>query len=105
MIAGRASRARMIVVRLISMRSRSRRPSGARSPLHLVAIKRLDPLLDAVMPQARRALFEVMAQLVAGLGGALAVEQRPYLGDHRSALGVLGVDGTDRRGPACRRRS
>ena len=31
---------RIIVVRLISTRSRARRPSGAFSPLHLVAISR-----------------------------------------------------------------
>ena len=42
----------MIVVRLISMRSRSRNPSGAFSPLHLCGDQLLHPLLDAVLAQA-----------------------------------------------------
>src|ERR1700712_528682 len=38
-----------------------------------------------------------MAQLVARLDGAFTVEQGPHLGDHRSALGMGGVDRTYRR--------
>ena len=52
------------------------------------------------MAQARRAFLQVMLELVAGLGRALAVQERPYLGDHRRTLGVLGVDRAYRRVPA-----
>src|SRR4029077_17232048 len=62
--------------------------------------QRLDPLLDAVLTEAGRAFFEMVLELVPGLGRAFTVEQRPYLRDHRRAVGVLGIDGTDRRGPA-----
>src|SRR5207253_3016880 len=61
--------------------------------------QRLDPLLDAVVAQAGRALFEVVLELVPGFGGAFAVEQRPYLRDHRRTFRVLGIDGPDRWGP------
>ena len=95
----------MIVVRLISIRSRSTQPFGRLLTAAFLRDQPLDPLLDAVVAQAGRAFFEMVLELVAGLGRAFAVEQRPYLGDHRRAFGVLGVDGPDRRGPALVSRS
>src|SRR5690348_173232 len=47
----------------------------------LLGDQRLHPLFDAVVAQAGGALLEVVAQLVAGLVGAFAVQQRPHLGE------------------------
>jgi hypothetical protein len=55
------------------------------------------------MAQAGRALVEVLLEPFPGLGGHLAVEQQRSLGDHRRALGVVGIDGAD--GDASSRRS
>src|SRR4029079_8535258 len=69
-------------------------------PAALLGDERLDPLLDAVVAQTRRAFFEVVPELVARLRRAFTVQQRPYFGDHRRALRVLGIYRTDRWGPA-----
>ena len=72
-------------------------PIGRLLTAALLRDQSLDPLLDAVVAEARRAFFEMVLELVPGLGRALAVEKRPYLRDHSRAFGVVGVDGSDRR--------
>src|SRR5258705_1999336 len=74
-------------------------PFGRLLTAALLRDQPLDPLLDAVVAQAGRAFFEMVLELVPSLGRALAVEQRPYLRDHRRAFLVLGIDASDRRGP------
>lgn len=81
-----------MVVRRISNRSRSRKPSGAFSPLHFVAINALIRSFEPVVLEAAGTRLEVPAQLLPGVRAAFAVEQQPDLADHlRAADGAVGI--------------